>query len=735
LARRSFTLAPLIGLCAAVLLAGTAAADRDRDSGELVEGRYIVVYDGPARNVAAKTDRRERRLDFESRLRFTHALNGFSADLSPTQVRDLREDPAVDFLSPVRRYHVAAEVPLASGESVPSDLRRIGAATQTTVRQQSGVAVAVVDTGIQLSHPDLNAVSGKNCAGGSSTDDDHGHGTLVAGIIGAENDGSGIVGVAPGTTLYSVKVFNSSGDGDSETIACGIEWITANHQALGIKVANLSLTGEGQPLGECGSLVGDPEHEAICEATAAGINFVVAAGNESQSIEDPLVPVAPAVYPEVLTVTAMADTDGEPGGLGGGSGGCGFGSQSDDTAASFSNFATEPATQAHTVAGPGECIASTATGSGYETSSGTSFATPHVSGLVALCINEAGVSGPCAGLTPAQVIAHLRGTAEAYNTANPNYGFTGDPLHSPSASYYGFLVTANPPPACRNVSVQTGFRTPVSIGLACAGSGQINHEIVSGPAGGELSGLSPAAGTLTYTPDPGFIGSDSFTFRATGANGTSNTATVTVTVDPPPPPVCEDRSVGAASGQPKTINLDCSGQGAIRHEIVTGPADGDVSGFNRTAGRLTYTADKGFGGQDSFTYVASNQGGESAEATVDINVTRPSNKFSFGGVNRNENRGIAKLTIRTPGPGKLALKKSGTVKRHTRTASVSVAAKRGKVKLKVRPRGGAKRKLAKSRCATRSGSLRVRVRVKVTYRPEGGIPRSKKKRVKLVRSC
>ena len=104
----------------------------------------------------------------------------------------------------------------------------------------------MIDTGVDLTHPDLNVVHGTSCVKGNpKANDDNGHGTHVAGTIAAKNNGSGVIGVAPGTTIYAVKVLNRFGSGTWSQVICGIDWVTANSAKLNIKVANLSLGGTG----------------------------------------------------------------------------------------------------------------------------------------------------------------------------------------------------------------------------------------------------------------------------------------------------------------------------------------------------------------------------------------------------------------------------------------------------------------------------------------------------------
>jgi subtilisin len=157
------------------------------------------------------------------------------------------------------------------------------------------------------------------------------------------------------------------------------------------------------------------------------VTYVVAAGNSNVNLKD----FVPAAYNEVLAVTAVADFNGRPGG--GAAATCR--TDVDDTAADFSNFTTIGSAEVgHTIAAPGVCINSTWKGGAYKTISGTSMASPHVAGAATLCI-----AGPCAGMTPAQVMSRLRSDAAARPAS---YGFAGDPNSPSGTRYYGYLAYA-----------------------------------------------------------------------------------------------------------------------------------------------------------------------------------------------------------------------------------------------------------------------------------------------------
>ncbi len=458
-------------IAAAVALSLPAAvpaqAAPKRPAPDVIDGQYIVVYESGVQGQQTTADL-ERRHGFKTRLRYRKAVSGFAAKLTDVQRDRVARDPAVAYVAPDRRVRAIGSV--VPGDSVPPGVRRFGAASTTTVRGAAQGNVAVIDTGIDANHPDLAVAGGTNCiTPGAAPADDNGHGTHVAGTIGARNNGSGVVGVAPGTRLFAVKVLAADGSGTTSQIICGLDWVTATRTDADatndIAVANMSLGGVGSPVKTCATTT-DPEHAAVCRATNAGVTVVAAAGNDGWDFDYATSPDTPAAYPEVLTVTAMADTDGLAGATGV-TPSCRSG-EADDRYASFSNFALTAAGEAHAVAAPGTCIVSTRTGGGLTTMSGTSMAAPHMAGAVALCLGEGTTAGPCAGKTPAQVIAHVRADAQARAQADAGYGFSGDPLRPYGTRRYGHLAwipaaaaapTPTPTPTLTHVAAAPSART------------------------------------------------------------------------------------------------------------------------------------------------------------------------------------------------------------------------------------------------------------------------------------
>ena len=421
LKRLAFTLSVAAVLAASGIRAtGQAPQASSRD--------VIVVFYDDERDVDGLAAQHGHAYGAEISARYHSALKGYAAKIPNARIDDVRRDPRVAFVSDDRAVEAFAQtlptgVDRIDGELSPHYASNDWSAASNVV----ATAVAVIDTG-SGPHADLNVVGGVSCQPGKSFSDGNGHGTHVAGTIGAINNGSGVVGVAPGIPIYSVRVLDNRGSGRFSDIICGIDWVTANASRLNIKVANMSLGGAGSDDGNCGNTNRDALHKAICSSVAAGVTYVVAAGNDGANMAGSV----PASYNEVLSVTAAADFNGQAGG--GAAATCR--ADVDDTPADFSNFATPGSLdEMHTIAAPGVCIYSTWKGGGYNTISGTSMASPHAAGVAALCI----ASGQCTG-TPADVIARLRSNAAAQELS---YGFEGDPNHNPAVDRaYGYLLRA-----------------------------------------------------------------------------------------------------------------------------------------------------------------------------------------------------------------------------------------------------------------------------------------------------
>jgi subtilisin len=334
----------------------------------LAKGRYVVVFEqerAPGKFAKALGGK----LGFQVEHSYKHALDGFAAAMSAADAEALAANPAVASVERDRVVH-------ATAQAVPTGINRVDADLSPTadidgVDEGVDVDVAVLDTGADLDHPDLNVFRSTNCSLlGLNANDQNGHGTHTAGTVGARDNDIGVVGVAPGARLWVVKVLNAAGVGLGSDIICGIDYVTAN--AGSIEVANMSLGGAGSDDGNCGNSDGDSQHQAICESVAAGVTYAVAAGNDHEDASG----FTPAAYDEVITVSALADFNGQPGG--GAAATCR--ADVDDTFADFSNFGEDV-----DLIAPGTCINSTYLNAGYNAGlSGTSMASPHVAGAAAL---------------------------------------------------------------------------------------------------------------------------------------------------------------------------------------------------------------------------------------------------------------------------------------------------------------------------------------------------------------
>ncbi len=380
---------------------------------------------------------------------YASALGGFAANLTNGQVRALQRDPAVAALVPDEDVTIddgASRVREAGGirtttkprSSVPAGIRRVGAQRNALVRAQGhgnriNADVAVIDTGIQRDHPDLNVVGGYNCTSRNRAkwDDVDGHGTHVAGIIGAKDNAFGVVGVAPGVRLWSVKVLGPHGSGRISWLICGIDWVTSQREKGNaarpkFEVANMSLSF-GLPhhmnVG-CRSTERDSVHGAICRSVKRGTTYVIAAGNESHNARLN----RPAAYDEVITVSAMADYDGRGGGLAK-TDSCPYWTpERDDGFATFSNYGADI-----DLVAPGRCVLSTYPRKRYAWMSGTSMAAPHVAGAAAV------YKAMYPSATPAQVRMALK----AVGTRDWRTGTDPDKLHEKAVWIGNFRTVPN----------------------------------------------------------------------------------------------------------------------------------------------------------------------------------------------------------------------------------------------------------------------------------------------------
>jgi subtilisin len=335
---------------------------------------------------------------------YSHALTGYAATMSPSTAAALRTNPNVTAVVPDGKVTAAPgkvelSKPSPSTEVAPFGVVRIGTlqsktAKLDTVDQRVDVDIAVVDSGVDQTHPDLNYVGGKDCidAPGAPGVDLAGHGTLVAGVAAAIDNRFGVVGVAPGARIWSVRVLDRNGQGTDSGAVCGLDWVVAH--ANRIDVVNFSILIDGTDSPNCGYADNDVLHETICKLEAAGVTFVAAAGNSAVDAQN----TVPAAYDDVVTVSAMADYDGKPGGLAATDPFC-AGQGEDDHLATFSNFGHDI-----DLAAPGVCVRSTypvaacpqPTTQCYATSSGTSFAAPHVAGAAALYLAHHSNATPAA---------------------------------------------------------------------------------------------------------------------------------------------------------------------------------------------------------------------------------------------------------------------------------------------------------------------------------------------------
>ena len=280
-----------------------------------------------------------KRVDLDPKINWLTMADARGIDFSLPSVGGIMKN-----IEALKKKQAEDEPAAPAGQETPWGITRVQAPAAWAASRGQGVKLVVIDTGIDMTHPELAGILKGGWNSMTKTDnfnDDNGHGTHCSGTIAAKDDDQGVVGVAPQIDLYGVKVLDANGSGTFADVIAGMLWAVENK----MEVASMSL----------GASQGNQALADAVEAMrAGGVILLAAAGNSGGSVG------YPAAYPGAIAISA---------------------SDSTDALAEFSSRGTEVA-----VIAPGVDVKSTYMDGGYETLSGTSMATPHVAGLTALYV-------------------------------------------------------------------------------------------------------------------------------------------------------------------------------------------------------------------------------------------------------------------------------------------------------------------------------------------------------------
>jgi len=274
---------------------------------------------------------------------FAEAVKGFSVVMSKEDLAQLQNDDRVKYIEQDKYVVLPYAKPGSGGGStvqqVPYGIARVG------TRDGSGKTAWIIDSGIDLDHPDLNVdlAKSKDFTGSrNGAEDENGHGTHCAGIVAAKDNSVGVIGVAAGASVVAVRVLDRRGSGSYSNVIAGVDYVAAT--AKSGDAANMSLGGP----------VSTALDDAVKAAASKGIKFALAAGNESDDADNHS--PARANGNNIYTISAM---------------------DSNDNWAYFSNFGASV-----DYCEPGYSVYSTYKSGGYATLSGTSMAAPHMCGIL-----------------------------------------------------------------------------------------------------------------------------------------------------------------------------------------------------------------------------------------------------------------------------------------------------------------------------------------------------------------
>jgi len=407
-----------------------------------IPGHYIVVMKSAASDASKeRTKNRARARGARVDRDYGSALKGYAAMLPATALSDVRSDPDVAYVE------ADAIVSATTTQSAPPwGLDRIDQSSLPLNQAYSytpagaGVKAYIVDTGVRFSHQQFagRAVSGYDAIDGGSADDCNGHGTHVAGTVGAST-----YGVAKQVDLVGVRVLDCTGSGTNSGVIAGVNWVTGDHAAGQPAVANMSLGG-----GTSTAL-----DQAVANSIADGVSYAVAAGNENADA----CLGSPARAANAITVASTTSTDAR---------------------SSFSNFGT-----CVDLFAPGSSIKSSwyTSDTATNTISGTSMATPHVAGVAALYLQ----SNPTA--SPGTV-------ADAVNAGATAGKVTGAGTGSPNRLLSSGLGVSPPPPAPTGCGLAQSFSGSLGAtgASAIAPNGSSYESVTAGTHRGCLRGPSTA---------------------------------------------------------------------------------------------------------------------------------------------------------------------------------------------------------------------------------------------------